>query len=278
MPNKIYPCLWFDNQAKEAAAFYATVFSDARVAQENPFVSVLQLPGQQILCLNGCPDAKPNPAFSIFVEYADAEELQQNWTKLSAEGSVLMPLDAYPWSAQYGWVQDRFGISWQLLLAGETPRQKFTPMLMFCGAQQGKAAEALAYYTSLFPHSAIDSVMHYGPEHAAVAGQTAHARFHLFHYQLMALDSGVPHAFSFNESASLVLECSSQAEIDDYWHHLSEGGLEGRCGWVRDRFGFWWQVVPEVLGKLMSDPERAPRVSQAFMQMKKFDIAALENA
>lgn len=278
MRNKIYPCLWLNKQAKEAAALYCSVFNNAGITHENPFVSILEVSGQQIMCLNGCPDISPNPSVSMMVEYANEEELNRNWAQLVQQGQVLMALDAYPWSKKYGWVQDRFGISWQLMLADGEPPQKLTPVLMFCGAQQGRAEAAVEYYTSLFPHSTVDTLLKYGPENPAAEGQVLHSRFRLYNYQLMAMDSGVPQPFTFNEAVSLVLECKNQEEIDDYWNHLSDGGMESRCGWVRDRFGLWWQVVPEVLGKLMADPERMPRVSQAFMKMKKFVIAELENA
>jgi predicted 3-demethylubiquinone-9 3-methyltransferase (glyoxalase superfamily) len=278
MPNRIYPCLWFSKQAKEAAAFYCSVFNNARITHENPFVSIFEASGQQFMCLDGCPEIKPNPSVSIMVEYSNEAVLNQNWEALLQEGKALMPLNTYPWSKKYGWVQDRFGISWQLMLIDKEPEQKFTPVLMFCGVQQGKAAEAIDYYTSLFPHSSVASLLKYGTENPSVEGQVMHSRFYLHNYQLMAMDSGVPQLFSFNEAVSIVLECKTQEEIDDYWSHLSDGGQESQCGWVKDRFGLWWQVVPEVLGKLMSDPERMPRVSQVFMKMKKFDIAALENA
>lgn len=278
MPNKIYPSLWFNNDAKEAAAFYCSIFSGARITHENPFVSIFEASGQQFLCMNGCLNITPNPAISLMVEYSSEAMLNQAWEQLSQDGKVLMPLNNYPWSKKYGWVQDRFGISWQLMLIDQEPAQKFTPVFMFCGAQQGKAEEAIEYYTSLFPHSSIASLLKYGPEQPAVNGQVMHSRFHLHNYQFIAMDSGIPQLFTFNEAVSIVLECKTQEEIDDYWNHLSDGGEESQCGWVKDRFGVWWQVVPEVLGKLMSDPERMPRVSQAFMKMKKFDIAALENA
>ena len=140
MTNSIYPCLWFDGQAKTAADFYCTVFKESKITAENPMVVTFELNGVKFMALNG------------------------------------------------------------------------------------------------------------GPQ------------------------------FKFNEAISFVINCETQDEIDYYWDKLTEGGEESRCGWLKDKFGVSWQVVPSILGKLMSDPERSQRVMQAFMQMKKFDIAGLQNA
>jgi predicted 3-demethylubiquinone-9 3-methyltransferase (glyoxalase superfamily) len=92
------------------------------------------------------------------------------------------------------------------------------------------------------------------------------------------MDGPGEHAFAFNEAVSFVVDCKDQEEIDYYWNKLTEGGQESQCGWLKDQFGISWQIVPAILGKLMSDPEKAPRVMQAFMQMKKFDIEKLIQA
>ena len=140
MSNSIYPCLWFDGQAKEAAEFYCSVFKNAKILSDTPMVVTFELNGKKFMGLNG------------------------------------------------------------------------------------------------------------GPK------------------------------FKFTEAVSFVVECETQEEIDNYWSRLTEGGQESMCGWLKDKFGLSWQIVPSILSKLMSDPERAPRVMQAFMQMKKFDIEKLEKA
>ena len=94
----------------------------------------------------------------------------------------------------------------------------------------------------------------------------------------MAMDSFMQHDFNFNEGVSLVVECENQAQIDHFWSKLTEGGEESMCGWLKDKYGVSWQIVPSILGKLMSDPERSQRVIAAFMKMKKFDIETLMNA
>ena len=140
MSNSIYPCLWFDGQAKAAAEFYCSVFKNAKILSDTPMVVTFELNGKKFMGLNG------------------------------------------------------------------------------------------------------------GPK------------------------------FKFTEAVSFVVECETQEEIDNYWSRLTEGGQESMCGWLKDKFGLSWQIVPSILSKLMSDPERAPRVMQAFMQMKKFDIEKLEKA
>jgi predicted 3-demethylubiquinone-9 3-methyltransferase (glyoxalase superfamily) len=141
MANQIYPCLWFDGQAKAAADFYCSIFKNAKIIQENPMVVRWELDGSQFMGLNGGPN------------------------------------------------------------------------------------------------------------------------------------------FKFNEAVSFVVECATQAEIDHYWHKLiANGGQEGQCGWCKDQFGVSWQIVPKILSELMAIPEKSERVVAAFMQMKKFDIAVLENA
>jgi predicted 3-demethylubiquinone-9 3-methyltransferase (glyoxalase superfamily) len=128
----------------------------------------------------------------------------------------------------------------------------------------GQAKEAADFYCTVFKDSKILS------ENSMVVN------FELNGKKFMALNGG-PH-FKFNEAVSFVVECDTQEEIDHYWNKLTEGGSESMCGWLKDKYGVSWQIVPAILGKLMSDPERAPRVTQAFLKMKKFDIEALLKA
>lgn len=279
MSSTIYPCLWFNGEAKTAANFYCSVFKDSKITADTPMVVNFELSGQKFMGLNGGPQFIMNPSISFFVVLETESETDEAWRKLSAGGKVLMPLDKYDWSEKYGWVQDRFGLSWQLSFGKlEDVGQVFTPMLMFTGKQQGRTKEAIEYYKTFFDNSAVIGIMEYDARENEKPGFVKHAQFKLNGYIMMAMDSSGPHAFSFNEAISLVVECRDQKEIDHYWEKLNDGGEESRCGWVKDRFDIWWQVVPEVLGKLMSDPSRSERVMQAFMQMKKFDIEKLENA
>lgn len=128
----------------------------------------------------------------------------------------------------------------------------------------GRAKEAAEFYCSIFNNSKITA------ENPMVV------TFELNGNKFMALNGGPKYQFS--PATSFVIECDTQAEIDKYWEKLGEGGKYDQCGWLSDKFGLSWQIVPSILGKLMSDPQRAPRVVDAFMKMSKFDIQQLENA
>ena len=280
MNNKIYPCLWFDNNAKEAASFYCSIFTESSITSENPIVVSFKLGGEKFIALNGGPLFKPNPSISMFALFETEDETKNAWDKLNDGGTVLMPLDKYPWSNLYGWVQDKFGISWQVYTGSmNNVGQRFTPLLMFTGAQNGNADNAIQFYTSLFPNSSVNGIARYAAGEGDVEGRVKHAQFILNDYVLMAMESSGPHDFTFNEAISIVVECDTQEEIDHYWNTFTkDGGQESMCGWLKDKYGVSWQIVPSVLGSLMSDPGKSPRVIQAFMQMKKFEIEKLLNA
>ncbi|HEX8333518.1 MAG TPA: VOC family protein [Segetibacter sp.] len=279
MNNQIFPCLWFDGQAKEAATFYCSVFDESRITADTPMVVNFELSGQKFMGLNGGPHYKLNPSISFFMVCETEGETNAVWSKLLEGGGALMPLNKYDWSERYGWLQDRFGVSWQISLGKmEDVGQKFTPSLLFVGEQHGKAEQALNFYTSVFKDSNIEGVLRYGAGESDPEGTVKHAQFTVNNYVMMVMDSSYAHQFSFNEAISFVVTCENQEEIDYYWNKLTEGGQESRCGWLKDQFGVSWQVVPVILGKLMSDHERSGRVVQAFMQMKKLDIKILEEA
>lgn len=194
-----------------------------------------------------------------------------------------MPLDSYDWSSKYAWFQDRYGLSWQLMLEEEeSTTQTIVPLFFFTGKSHGKAEEAIKYYTSIFRNSNIQGIMHYGDENPYAKGSVMHAQFLLEDQTFMAMDSGVENDFPFNEAVSFIVTCKDQEEIDYYWEKLGAGGDPGaqQCGWLKDKFGISWQVVPEGMEKLLNDPDKqkANRGMQAVMRMKKFDIEALQEA
>jgi predicted 3-demethylubiquinone-9 3-methyltransferase (glyoxalase superfamily) len=279
MNNPIYPCLWFDGNAKDAAEFYCSVFKNSVITSESPMVVMFESAGQKFMFLNGGPQFKINPAISFFVSCETAEETEVTWKKLLDGGTVLMPIDKYDWSERYGWLQDRFGVNWQLMTGriGDS-EQKFTPALMFTGLQNGNAEKAINFYASVFECSGAKNILRYSKDQNEIEGNLAHAQFFLGKHLFVAMDSSFQHQFSFNEGVSFVVECETQKEIDYYWAGLTLGGSEGQCGWLKDRFGVSWQIVPSILSKLMSDPSRSERVISAFLQMKKFEIEKLINA
>jgi len=280
MKQTIYPCIWFNGDAKEAAALYSAAFPDAEMKICSPMVVTFQIKGKTIMGLNGGPHYRPNPSISFFNNCESAAEIDQAWEVLSEGGKILMPLDSYPWSNRYGWLEDRYGVSWQLSLGTGTEQQPAAlfPSLMFTNEQNGKAEKAINFYTSLFEDSAIEFIARYEAGEQDVEGHVKFGKFNIGGYSLSAMDSSGAHQFNFNQGVSLVVNCDTQEEIDFFWLNLSEGGEESMCGWCKDAFGVWWQIVPFILGSLMSDPEKAPKVMEAFLKMKKFDIAALKKA
>jgi Uncharacterized protein conserved in bacteria len=279
MNHPIYPCLWFDGQAKQAAEFYSNVFAGTKITSENPLVATIELAGQKFMLLNGGPFFTINPSISFYVVCETESEVDLAWKKLCDSGSVLMPLNSYPWSSKYGWVQDKFGVSWQLSAGKlDSVGQKFTPCLMFTQQYAGKAEQAIGFYNSVFRNSSVVGIMRYSADDPDVEGTVKHAQFKLNGQVFMAMDSSQGHQFCFNEAISLVQECDTQEEIDYYWEKLSAVPEAEQCGWIKDQFGVSWQIVPKILEQLMSDPVRSQRVMNAFMQMKKFDIAKLLEA
>jgi predicted 3-demethylubiquinone-9 3-methyltransferase (glyoxalase superfamily) len=279
MNNPIYPCLWFDGTGREAADFYCSVFKNTSVKTDNQLVVMMEFSGQRIMFLNGGPHFTINPSVSFFVICDSVNEIDTAWNKLIEGGNVMMPLDKYVWSARYGWVQDRFGVNWQLsfsepALAG----QRITPALMFTEKNCGKAEEAINFYTSLFKNSEIVMISRYAKGEMDIEGNVNHAQFRLNNGLFMAMESSLMHKFNFNEAVSFVVECEDQDEIDFFWDKLTEGGEESQCGWLKDKYGVSWQIIPEILSELMSDPSKSERVINAFMKMKKFDIETLRKA
>src|SRR5690606_33303451 len=175
---------------------------------------------------------------------------------------------------------DKFGVTWQLTIdKPESSEQKFIPALMFSGKNFGRAEEAINFYSSIFGDSATKLISRYGADDPnGQDGKINHAQFKLNGKLFAVMDSSIGHDFDFNEALSLVVECRDQAQIDYFWEKLLEGGKESQCGWLKDKFGVSWQIVPEILSELLADPERSGRVIQAFMKMVKFDIEKLENA
>ena len=280
MKNKLYPCLWFDGTAKQAAELYAASFGNTVITADNGMVVMFEIDGCKIMGLNGGPMFKPNASISLFAVFENEKEIDAAWEKLNDGGAVFMPLNKYPWSEKYGWVQDKYGISWQLMMIKPgMMEQKIIPALMFTQAVAGKAEEAMRFYTSLFPNSEIKDISRYEKGEGDVEGTVKHGRFLLNTQLFVAMDSSMPHAFTFSEGVSISVSCDTQEEIDNYWNSLiANGGQESMCGWLKDKYGVSWQIVPAILGSLMSEPGKGQRVMQALMQMKKLEIDKLVNA
>lgn len=278
--QKITPFFWFDGRVREALATYAGLFRDGEVTQggiagdgEEPLVGMVRLAGLEIALLNGGPHFQVNPAISLYVGCESVEEIDALWAGLNEGGMALMPLDAYPFAERFGWVQDRFGVSWQLALTGEA--QAVTPFMMFTNDVAGKAQEAMTLYTSLFEESGIARIDRHEN------GMVAMGQFTLAGQPMIANDSPIPHPFTFAEGTSLMINCGSQEEVDHFWDGLiADGGEPSQCGWLKDKYGVSWQVTPTRLMELTghADPEVAKRATEAMLQMSKIEIDVLEQA
>lgn len=289
--QKITPHLWFDKEAREAAAFYTSIFRDSEIVHattlhNTPSGSVdivtIALSGQQFMLISAGPLFKFTPAVSFQVTSRAKDEVGALWARLSEGGSVLMALGAYPFSEKYGWLRDRYGLSWQVMFtAAGAIRQKITPTLMFAGPQCGRAEEAIEFYVSVFRNAKVGDIRRYGrDEEPDQQGTVKHAAFTLEGQEFAAMDSGRAHHFTFNEAVSFMVSCASQEEIDYYWDKLSAVPAAEQCGWLKDRYGLSWQVVPAVMDEMLQDqdPRKTARVTEAFLKMKKFDLAALKRA
>ncbi|MCC5905089.1 MAG: VOC family protein [Balneolaceae bacterium] len=297
--QKIVPHLWFDTQAKEAAQFYVSAFgknskiNSITTLHNTPSGDVdsvtFELLGHSFIAISAGPHFTLNPSISFMVNFDPSrdkqarENLDELWGKLSEGGAVLMPLEEYPFSKRYGWIKDKFGVTWQLILTdpeGE-PRPDIVPSLLFTGDVCGKAEEATEFYLSVFKDTRRGELFRYpaGGE-PDKEGTIMFTDVMLEGVWFAAMDSAQEHDFRFNEAISLAVNCNTQEEIDHYWDKLSAVPEAEQCGWIKDKYGVSWQIVPRVLGEMISKgtPKQVDRVTQAFLPMKKLEIAKLQKA
>lgn len=251
MNNDIFPCLWFNGDGTEAAKFYTDTFG-GKITVDTPVVINFELFGQKLMILNAGPQFEKNASVSFMVLCETEEEVEKYWKTLSEGGIVLMELGEYPWSKKYGWVRDRFGVTWQLYLGERQGDQKIVPTLMYIHGNNGKAQEAMELYTGIFPNSKIGGVMKYGDgvgnETHEVPENVQHAQFELDGYTFFCMDNSYDHQFDFSEGISMVVMTDNQEETDHLWNSLTaNGGRESMCGWLKDRFGSVGRLFPKDL-------------------------------
>jgi predicted 3-demethylubiquinone-9 3-methyltransferase (glyoxalase superfamily) len=298
LTHKITPHLWFDKEAREAAEFYCSIFANSKITNITTLhntpsgdcdVVSFVLAGQPFMAISAGPLFKFNPSVSFILNFdpvrdKDARKnLDEAWAKLSERGTVRIPLDKYPFSERYGWIQDKYGLSWQLILSNPEGEQRpfIIPSLLFAGSVCGKAEEAIKFYQSVFKNSRRGRTALYPKEmEPEKEGTIMFADFAIENQWFAAMDSAREHNFSFNEAISLIIRCATQEEIDSYWKKLSSDPKAEQCGWCKDKFGISWQVQPTLLNEIMNNgtSEQIDRVTQAFLPMKKFDVAALKMA
>ena len=289
--EKITPHLWFDNNAEEAAKFYTSIFKDSRLKNVTTLhntpsgtveIITIEVLGQEFTLISAGPLFKFNPSVSFLVACSTKEEVNELWKKLSEGGTALMDLGEYPFSEKYGWVQDKYGLSWQIMFMGDHKiKQRIIPTLMFVGKQNGKAEEAINFYSSVFGNVRLSDILRYSKgEEPDKEGTVKNASFMLEDQDFAAMDSAREHNFAFNESISFMVHCNTQKEIDYYWEKLSVYPEAEQCGWLKDKYGLSWQIVPNIMDDMLkdNDKKKIALVTEAFLQMKKLDIAKLKEA
>jgi predicted 3-demethylubiquinone-9 3-methyltransferase (glyoxalase superfamily) len=297
--SKITPHLWFDKEAREAAEFYTSAFGNGSkitnitTLHDTPSGNAdsvsFELRGQPFMAISAGPLFKFNPSVSFMVNFDPSrqenarKDLDALWEKLSAGGTELMPLDRYPFSERYGWVADKYGLTWQLILSNPAGEERpfIVPSLLFVGEVCGKAEQAIRFYLSVFKNTRQGAIFRYGKgQEPDQEGMVMFSDFMLEGQWFAAMDSALEHNFEFNEAISFIVNCETQNEIDTYWEKLSAVPEAEQCGWLKDQFGISWQIVPTVMGEIMSrgTREQIDRVTQAFLPMKKLDIAQLQKA
>lgn len=296
--QKITPHLWFDTEARAAAEFYAATFPNSKVNSVRTIYNTpsgdcdivsFDVMGYEFMSISAGPLFKINPSISFMINFdpsenADARtQIDTIWEKLVEGGKVLMPLEKYPFSERYGWVEDKYGVSWQLIFTdpkGEK-RPMVIPSLLFVGDKNGKTEEATNFYLSVFKDSKRGTIARYGAgQEPDREGNVMFTDFMLEGQWFVAMDSAQEHKFAFNEAVSFIVHCDTQEEIDYYWEKLSAVPQSEQCGWLKDIYGVSWQITPTAMDAMMQqgDSEQVARVTEAFLKMKKFDIATLEKA
>jgi len=249
-----------------------------------------EISGQPFIAINAGPAFIKNPSISFFINFDPSQDLKalenlnKTWSYLSEGGKVLMGLGKYPFSELYGWVEDKFGVSWQLILTnpqGEL-RPHIIPSLLYTKEFAGNAEEAINYYVSVFGNnSKIGNIARY-PDGMSPdkPGTLMYSEFYVNDTWIVAMDSAQDHNFKFNEGISLLIPCDTQEEIDHYWSKLSHDSSAEQCGWLRDKFGVSWQVWPTKLGYYMQNgtQNQKDKVVQAFLKMKKYNLDELDSA
>lgn len=294
----IVPHLWFDKEAKEAAAFYTSLLADSKITHTSTIhdtpsgdcdIVSFTLAGQPFMAISAGPVFKFNPSISFMLNFdpsRDAhavENIDIVWKKLSEGGTVLMEIQEYPFSKRYGWIQDKYGLSWQLILTNPEGEERpvVVPAILFGGEICGRAEEAINFYTSVFKESKKGMMAKYGPgQDLNKEGTVMFADFKLQGTWFAAMDSAYEHKFALNEAVSFIVKCEDQVEIDYYWEKLSAHPESEQCGWLKDTFGVSWQITPKLMDEMMGkgSPEQQERVTKVFLKMKKFDIAKLKQA
>ena len=296
--QKITPTFWFDGTAEEAMKFYVSVFPNSNINFMKRWTKEMNLPPEsikdesimsasftldwmQFYAFDAVPPFQFNPSISLYAVFETVSEVDEVWNKLVEGGEVMKPLKKYDWSQRYGWVKDRFGVSWHVVMDKlKNVGQPITPVIMFSGEKRGDAEEAIDLYMSVFEDSVSDGISRYREGDLGPYGMIKHAQCRLMGQTFIVIDNGTDNDVPFNEGISFYVNCKDQKEVDYYWDKFTKEGSESQCGWLKDKFGVSWQIVPEFLTDKVEngEPKGVQNLMQAMVEMKKLDVAKLMEA
>lgn len=277
MNSKIIPHLWFDTEAQEAAEFYVSLFENSKIKNGSQVhgtpsgstqIVDFILAGTHFQAISAGPYFKFNTAISLMVYCTSKAEALGLWNKLKQDAHIIWDLAPDKYNLCHGVLSDKYGLSWQILASLDFSSQQIVPNLSF----SGQAQEAMAYYGQVFSNSYIKSI------DLNEDSSIMHAEFKIEDLLLTSRDDKA--SPSFNEAFSFMIMCSNQEEINFYWYILSDDPKAEQCGWLKDKFGLSWQIVPKVLPEMLrlGNKQQKNAVTQAFLSMKKLDIKTLEKA
>lgn len=288
---KLVPYLWFDKEAMEAAENYVNILDNSQilnsyVIKDTPSGDAetvsFKLSNLEMEAISAGPYFKLNPSVSLMVSCDKTEKVDRLYNKLSLDGKELMPLGEYPFSKRYAWIQDKYGLSWQLIFNSDMDENMtITPSLLFAGDACGRAEEAMDYYVTVFKDAVKGYVNYYNEGEAEdERARINYGEIDILGLKLKTMDHGLGGDFTFNEAFSFMIICDNQEEIDYYWDKLSYVPEAEQCGWLKDKFGVSWQIVPSNMNDVYKDgtEEEIKRYTEAFLNMKKFDMTELEKA
>lgn len=291
MMQKIVPHLWFEHEALVAAQWYVSLFENSNILNvitipDTPSGDAelvdFQLADIKFSAMSAGPYFRLNQSISLMVACSTVEEVDRLYKSLSAGGTELMPLGEYPFSKRYAWIQDKYGLSWQLMHTDATEGvQRIRPSLLFSDNVCGRAEEAINFYTSVFQDSKKGFVSHYKAGEAMdPRANINYGEVELLGSQLIAMDHALGGDSIFSEALSFIVQCENQDEIDYYWDKLSYVPEAEECGWLKDKYGLSWQIEPTRIKDVLihGTKEEVRRVTEAILKMKKINLAALDKA
>jgi len=268
MKKMLIPCLWFNDKALEAANFYCDLFGGKITSSDDGSVR-FNLRGRSYTALNGGPQHQINESISFMVYCGTDKEIERINEALMEAGEALMEMGAYPWSRRYAWVKDKFGVSWQLDVDSINNKQDIVPSLMFVNDQKYEVKHAINYYHKIFPNCQLLMKSEFEPSMKMPKGTLNFAQHKIDGNIFNFMSSHLETVWNISSGISFVIQCEDQQEIDHYWEELTRDGEANRCGWLKDKYGISWQVIPDQLSDLLNKPEGMSN----FLQMTKIKIA-----